>query len=386
MQLINRERPPVKVTLLAKKNSDKNKCELCNAYGSLQCANCKVTFYCGQKHFLMDKELHSDICPRLKVVRTPIEFSPDNDTRERMIKQRRILLEELCSYTYQKGQSLMEEGKYVKAIPAATVSANYAKHLFGMSSNYISPLLVAAECYVHLGKLDVADKFLARALDVEIVRSETLSHDVKALIRRNEGLINLAKNNLDEALQCFAEEIYQNTEAYNPTHFRTSGGYCYLGYIFYIKGEYLVAASLFKQTVDIWVNTVDPLIEEMTTQLMVPMFAGETKKKLMSDCDNFQGLKILTKCYSHMEEDSGHVMLPIDMVRVCYALAALLYIGERYVESKARAYRGLVFAKHLPPKFDNWRKKLQEMGKYNDRKLFKEEKSLGSPSFTSQMD
>lgn len=40
--------------------------------------------------------------------------------------------------------------------------------------------------------------------------------------------------------------------------------------------------------------TVEPLIEEMTTQLMVPMFAGEAKKKMMSDCDNFQGLKILT--------------------------------------------------------------------------------------------
>lgn len=51
------------------------------------------------------------------------------------------------------------QGKYVKAIPAATVSANYAQHLFGLSSNYISPLLVAAECYVHLGKLDVVSLY-----------------------------------------------------------------------------------------------------------------------------------------------------------------------------------------------------------------------------------
>lgn len=63
-----------------------------------------------------------------------------------------------------------------------------------------------------------------------------------------------------------------------------------------------------------------------------------------------------------MEEDKGKQMFPIDMVKACYALAALLYLGERYtvstdmrfihyfVLSVTWAFRPMGFLEVPPPK------------------------------------
>ncbi|KAI8749024.1 zinc finger MYND domain-containing protein 12 [Biomphalaria glabrata] len=105
--------PPIKLNLLALTNNVKVKCELCNQWGSLQCAHCRVTYYCCEEHMELDRTLHEDICHRIEMLRQPIEFSPSQDTRERMKKQKRVLLEEMYEYTYRQGQTSMEAVRHI---------------------------------------------------------------------------------------------------------------------------------------------------------------------------------------------------------------------------------------------------------------------------------
>ncbi|KAK0054967.1 zinc finger MYND domain-containing protein 12 [Biomphalaria pfeifferi] len=370
--------PPIKLNLLALTNNVKVKCELCNQWGSLQCAHCRVTYYCCEEHMELDRTLHEDICHRIEMLRQPIEFSPSQDTRERMKKQKRVLLEEMYEYTYRQGQTSMEAGQYDKAIPAAVVSAKYAREIWGTSAEVIPPLLVAAECYVNKGKLGTADGFLARVLCIEL-ETTNLKPSIKARIKRNEGLIHQAKINYQDALECYAEEIYQNTEEFGPTHIRTSGGYCYLGHMFQLKANELTALSLYRQTVDIWINTVDPILDEMTSQPDVPVIGAlkpQQEKQWMYECDKLEGLKILTKCYTHLKEMVTIEMPAMDIIRSIYAIGCIMYMNERYMEGKNRAQEGITWCNEKNLKAHPIHKKLLALNKYCERKIYKEDKSL----------
>ncbi|XP_059168035.1 zinc finger MYND domain-containing protein 12-like [Physella acuta] len=367
--------PPNKLNLLAMTSASKVKCEICNQWGSLQCAKCRVTYYCCEDHMEMDRTLHEDICPRIELLRQPIEFSPCQDTRERMKKQRRVLLEEMYTYTYKQGQTAMEAGFYEKAIPAAVVSAKYAQEIWGTSAEVIPPLLVAAECYVNKGKLGTADAFLARVLCIEL-EAPNIKPSIKARIKRNEGLIHQAKVNYQEALECFAEEIYQNTEEFGPLHIRTSGGYCYLGHMFQLKEDELPALSLYRQTVDIWISTIVPILEEMTSQPDVPIIGAiktQAEKQWMYECDKLEGLKLLMKCYTHLKEIKTMKVPLLDMVRAIYAIGCMMYINERYTEGKIRVREGLTLCSDAKMKAEPIWKSLTDLNKYIDRKIYRQD-------------
>ncbi|KAI8749025.1 hypothetical protein BgiMline_028335 [Biomphalaria glabrata] len=149
--------------------------------------------------------------------------------------------------------------------------------------------------------------------------------------------------------------------------------------MFQLKANELTALSLYRQTVDIWINTVDPILEEMTSQPDVPVIGAlkpQQEKQWMYECDKLEGLKILTKCYTHLKEMVTIEMPAMDIIRSIYAIGCIMYMNERYMEGKNRAQEGITWCNEKNLKAHPIHKKLLALNKYCERKIYKEDKSL----------
>ncbi|CAL1534343.1 unnamed protein product [Lymnaea stagnalis] len=93
----------------------------------------------------------------------------------------------------------------------------------------------------------------------------------------------------------------------------------------------------------------------------------------MYQCDKLEGLKLLTKCYTHLKEIEARLVPPLDIIRTVYAIGVMMYLNERYADGKYRAQEGLnLCGDKNHPMF----KKLLDLNKYCERKLFKEDKNM----------
>ncbi|RUS69120.1 hypothetical protein EGW08_023118, partial [Elysia chlorotica] len=99
----------INLNMLALASEERRKCELCNNIGVLQCELCRVTYYCSIHHFTMDKDFHANMCQKLKFLRSPIDFSPQRETRERWIKQRQIHMNEMYLFSWKNSQSYLNQ-------------------------------------------------------------------------------------------------------------------------------------------------------------------------------------------------------------------------------------------------------------------------------------
>lgn len=336
----------IHLNLLAMPSQDRPKCELCENMGRLMCANCKVSFYCVVDHFLLDKGFHSGICSTVAKLRQPIEFSPSQETRDRLNKQRRLHLEELFNYALKRGQSSLEKGLYDDAIPSATVASNYAKILYGQAEEVIPPMLIAAEAHLKRGNIPLAEGFLARSQNIELGQPN-LRPSIKSKIRHNEGIIAMAKDETNEALMSFADQVYQASEEYGPEHRKTALGYCNMGRLFHVLNNYSSSISLFRQVVGIWTKYVMPILEEMTAESVVPKISGMKYKDIVwiDDTDQYDASDCLIHCFKHQLQcmqipDQTHVN-SLDLANTCHTLSALYYICKRTQEAHGWALEGL---------------------------------------------
>ncbi|KAK3781682.1 hypothetical protein RRG08_043592 [Elysia crispata] len=365
----------ITLNLLALSSSQRKKCELCDNMATLMCEQCRVTFYCTLQHFQIDKDFHVEICSTVKKLKQPMPFSSQKDTRERWIKQREFHINELFLYSWKKGQADLGKGLYDDAISAATVAYKYAQVLYGQSENVISPMLVAAECYLKKENIKQAEWFMARTLNIELNKPD-IRPSIKATIRHNEGLLAMAKGDVQEALMNFAEEVYQATEEYGPTHRKTTLGFCHLGLLFHQTQKFDKSSSLFRQVVEIWTDFLVPNMENMTAVSVVPTIKVKNEETVwIQDSDRFDAQQILTMCYTNQKEryeSSGtdkQDVTKMDLARTCYALSVLLLISKRPSEAEASANEALRYVGNQQAQEASFVKKLQRVVKLAQRML-----------------
>ncbi|RUS69119.1 hypothetical protein EGW08_023117, partial [Elysia chlorotica] len=200
----------------------------------------------------------------------------------------------------------------------------------------IPPMMVAAECYLNQGNFRLAEGFIARASSIEMHKPD-LRPTTKAQIRHNEGLLAMAKNDLQDALIDFADEVYLTSEEYGPIHRKTAIGFCHLGRLFHQTHDYLNSNSLFRQVVEIWTDFLLPIHEEITAESIVPKISRmKFKQKVwIEETDRFDAEQILMHCYiNQMEchsfpEDNKFRVPAMDLAHTCYALSLLFLILKK---------------------------------------------------------
>ncbi|GFO16384.1 hypothetical protein PoB_004288900 [Plakobranchus ocellatus] len=151
----------------------------------------------------------------------------------------------------------------------------------------------------------------------------------------------------------------------------------------------LVANCPTRQTVSIWIDFMEPILEEMTAQSHVPTIAGgaiKTEEKVwMEDNDKFEGLRLLTKCHTQQLELHAPNFTDLDLATTFYALSMINYICERYAEAKTKVAEGqnrVLQGNLLRHRIHS---KLHHMNKYCDRKIYHLEKISTAQSSDSDL-
>ncbi|GFS22983.1 zinc finger MYND domain-containing protein 12 [Elysia marginata] len=159
----------------------------------------------------------------------------------------------------------------------------------------------------------------------------------------------MAKDDVQEALVNFAEQVYQASEEYGPTHRRTALGYCNMGRLFHYTKDYVTSNSLFRQVVTIWTEFVDPILDEMTAESSVPKIPGMKKETTVwiQGSDKFEAEDSLMYCYYNQKEcmriPGQCFVTALDLANTCYALSVLFYIWKRLQEADKQAAEGLQY-------------------------------------------
>ncbi|BFZ04462.1 hypothetical protein BsWGS_07501 [Bradybaena similaris] len=346
---------PIEINLMTLRNSEKPLCEVCDRFGKLQCASCRVTYYCSYKHMEIDEELHMDICRILKSLRAPIEFSVFPTVRERMKAQYIMKAYELSRFALIRGRTWMVEGRLDSALASCTASIKAAKLACRDPRETILPMTIATECYVKKNKMHKARRSLAECLQLEKALDD-ISDQCKAAIRHVEGLVSLKTHDYYNSRYCFAEQIYLYTEIYDPDHITTASGYMNLAHVFHRKGRQLVARSLIRRAVDIWsmylTGIVEKQLEDTSLALLsvipdnIPKtdvlsdyskFASRTTvffEKLQDICDRKEAASGLQSCCIMFRELKDNIVKPEDYIEVEYALACLDFVNNNYSDAK----------------------------------------------------
>ena len=125
--------PALPVNPLSNPKGTKSLCELCQQTATLQCSQCRVTFYCGEQHYQLDWDgIHSKICPLLAPLRALSLSQPVGRTAQNKAAQEKTdRLREIVGLTLEEGRALLFGGKHNLAVPAALQCLKFSKELFG---------------------------------------------------------------------------------------------------------------------------------------------------------------------------------------------------------------------------------------------------------------
>lgn len=135
--------PAIPINPLSNPKGTKSLCELCQQTAILQCPQCRVTYYCGEKHHELDWEgIHCKICPLLAPFRTLSLSQPVGRTaQDRVARERTDRLRKIVELTLEEGRTLLFGGKHNLAVPAALQCLKFSKELYGISSYEITIVL-----------------------------------------------------------------------------------------------------------------------------------------------------------------------------------------------------------------------------------------------------
>ncbi|TGZ69511.1 hypothetical protein CRM22_003713 [Opisthorchis felineus] len=150
---------------LANPKGTEFKCEVCGKPAFIQCAICRVTYYCGTEHQKIDwVGIHEKICSSLMVIRKPVPFIASEDERRNARDELQDKNIDMVALTQLIGQKLLFQGKPEEAVPAALQCLKFTADAYGLASvELVSPYLILAESSIGLGRLCQAEAYLAQA-------------------------------------------------------------------------------------------------------------------------------------------------------------------------------------------------------------------------------
>uniref|UniRef100_A0A8C6SL56 MYND-type domain-containing protein n=1 Tax=Neogobius melanostomus TaxID=47308 RepID=A0A8C6SL56_9GOBI len=218
-------------------------CELCQGRASLECAQCRVTFYCDASHMFADwVGIHEKICPLLVPIRT---WTLRGSTGEGRIE---MDIKKLIAIARSVAEAKVAEGKHEEALP-------------GVSTIELVPAyLLLAEAYLGLGKLSPAAEMISQAEWV-VSKSLDCDHELNHRLHRALGRLQTAKGNFDDASLSFANDIYHAAKAYGLESTVCRYGYFLIANVFAKKGKTLIARSMYKEVAQIWHSHLTKLMQ-----------------------------------------------------------------------------------------------------------------------------
>lgn len=346
-------------------------CELCQIPAFVQCKFCNVTYYCSIEHQKADWiGIHEKICDKLAFLRQPTPFLPSREEREKRMKQISIKKIELIEMTRTLAQKMLFEGKHEESVPAAMQSLRYAIDVYGVATIELVPsYLILGEASIGLGKLSQAEEYLAKA-DWTVLKTPDCSRAIKSKLYRNLGLLNAAKGEFQDALTCFADDIYHASEEFGTDDIRTAGGYFHMANVFFRQGKMDVADSLYRQVIDIWHEHLADVIKARTpseeeealsrTRVLGPvkgMF--EDVSSGMDEAQEAEAIQILNSIHDIREHQTNR--RPEDLAQTCHALAMLYFVFNDIKRAKEYGRKAIVASDEV--KDDDFSKSLVEFMK-----------------------
>ncbi|KER22771.1 hypothetical protein T265_09214 [Opisthorchis viverrini] len=220
---------------LANPKGTEFKCEVCGKPAFIQCAICRVTYYCGTEHQKIDwVGIHEKICSSLMVIRKPVPFIASEDERRSLRDELQDKNIDMVALTQLVGQKLLFQGKPEEAVPAALQCLKFTADAYGLASvELVSPYLILAESSIGLGRLCQAEAYLAQAQWTMLKTQHECSNAIRSQLHRKLGLLYAAKGDYEAALESLAKDIFYASCEYGTDHIRTAGGYFQMAEVFY---------------------------------------------------------------------------------------------------------------------------------------------------------
>ncbi|TMS15736.1 Zinc finger MYND domain-containing protein 12 [Larimichthys crocea] len=219
-------------------------CELCERRANLQCAKCRVTFYCDADHQQADwVGIHERICQLLVPIRMATLWSLQQEGQIEM-QLKKLELIEICRLV---AQSKLSEGKHQEALPAAQFCLRCSKDVHGPTNVEMVPAyLLLAEANLGMGNLAVVAELLSQA-EWAVLKSPECGHGVQHWLHRSLGQLHMATGNLEAALLYFANDIYFASEEYGLDSTVTCNGYFLMADVFAKQGKMPIVRSLYSE-------------------------------------------------------------------------------------------------------------------------------------------
>uniref|UniRef100_A0A3B4AH54 MYND-type domain-containing protein n=1 Tax=Periophthalmus magnuspinnatus TaxID=409849 RepID=A0A3B4AH54_9GOBI len=226
-------------------------CELCQNRAYLQCAQCRVTFYCDATHQFADwVGIHEKICPLLVPIRTETLESFSKEGRiEKDIKKVQVLetLNKLIAIARSIAEGKLTEGKHEEALPAGQTCLHFCMDVFGPCSIQLVPAyLLLAEGYMGLGNISSAAELLSQA-ELSVSKNPDCGHDLHHRLHRSLGRLQSIMGDLEGALFNYANDIYHAAEVYGLDSTVCSNGYFLLANIFAKQGKTQIVRSMYNE-------------------------------------------------------------------------------------------------------------------------------------------
>ncbi|XP_028266469.1 zinc finger MYND domain-containing protein 12 [Parambassis ranga] len=219
-------------------------CEICQRDAHLQCAQCRVTYYCNAEHQQADwVGIHERICQLLVPIRNP----PPLSSQKAIQIETQLKKAELIKICRSVAQSKLSEGKHQEALPAAQCCLRISIDLHGNCNTQLVPAyLLLAEANMGLGNLaQVAD--LLSLAEWVVSKSPECGYEVHHRLHRSLGRLYTATGNLETALHNFANAIYNASEEYGVDSIITCSDFYLMADVFAKQGEMSIACSLYSE-------------------------------------------------------------------------------------------------------------------------------------------
>ncbi|XP_061759795.1 zinc finger MYND domain-containing protein 12 [Nerophis ophidion] len=311
--------PASEVIPLALPKGTEKLCELCQKRAYLQCARCRVTFYCDTEHQQFDwKGIHERICQLLIPIRTPSLFSMQRAGRiENILKTKELI--EICRLV---AESKLSEGKHQEAVPAAQACLRCSVDVYGPNTVQLVPAYVLlADANMGMGNVALVVELLSQA-EWAVLKSPECGNDVHHRLHRSMGCLHTATENFQTALFHFANDIYFASEEYGLESTVTCGGYFHMAKVFAKQGKLSVVRSLYKEVAETWHTHLGKLLGEhiQNKKKNQSMLAPSFDKGQRVEVD-----KMLTTILDFEQDDSRRE--PAQIALVAHALAMLSFLG-----------------------------------------------------------
>ncbi|KAM9299037.1 zinc finger MYND domain-containing protein 12 [Gastrophryne carolinensis] len=337
------------VNPLANPKGVKVVCELCRSPAYIQCAACKVTYYCGAEHQRADwSSVHEKICQLLIPVRMPLPFLASAEERAHCTEQLLQRKKHLIDLTTKEAQRLLYEGRHVDVIPAATHALSFSIEVYGLASvELVFVYLILAEANIGLGNLTQAEEYLSHAYWT-VLKTADCSNLTRSKLHRNLGLLYSAKGEFEESLRHFSNDIYFASTVSGPSDISTSGGYFHMANVFFRQNKMDVADSLYSEVTDIWHTHLSRLtdIQIRSSVKNGPVWFDDSDQENLDENQEAEALQILSAICDIREQAPKKELAK--MMKVLHSLTMLYYLSKQFKDAQEWGKKLLQLTQQLP--------------------------------------